>query len=102
MANILTTNPIHISAVQTSYKAAVAASLGTLFTLMVHHFRWIDVGTIGDEVQIIDPQSGQELLHLKASAASSEITGDWSAKPRLWRDFAVIKFDSGQLDIFLV
>jgi hypothetical protein len=106
MANVLTTNPIRIDSVMaTSYKAAVALSLGTLFTLIVHQVRWLNpitggAGGTGDEVLIIDPQSGQELLRLHAVTAGAEVVADWSAQPRLWRDFQVVQLGSGRVDIF--
>jgi hypothetical protein len=104
MANSLNTNPIRIDTIMaTSYKAAVAATLGTLTTLTVKQVRWLDVGAAGDEVLIIDPGSGQELLHLRstlAAAGTVEVVSDWSGSPRLWRDFQVVQLTNGRVDIF--
>lgn len=101
MATNLNVNPIHVEGVMaTSYKSSVATTQGTLITLLVTQLRWLDVGAVGDELLIVDPGSGQELVHEFVSATRSEIVVDWSASPRLWRDFQVVQIGSGRLDIY--
>lgn len=100
MANRLNTNPIMLTGTQTSYKAAVSATLGTLFTLKVTKIYWYNPTTIGDVALITDPQSGQELLRLRCETANQSQLVDWSAHPKLWRDFAAIQVDSGDLYIY--
>lgn len=102
MANILTQNPIIItSAMTSSYKSAVAASLGTLFTLRVEKIYWEQAVAAGDRVRIIDPGSGNELGSFYSTATNSNYTIDWTPNPRLWQDFRVSQIDSGTLKIYL-
>lgn len=100
MANTLTTNPIILSGVQTSYKAAVASILGTLFTLRVEKIYWFQPATVGDEALIINPQSGQTLLRLRCEVAGQSQVIDWTANPKLWQDFGVNQLDSGSIEIY--
>jgi len=101
VANQLNTNPIVTTGVQSSYKAAVAASLGTLFTLRVKYIRWQGPVSVGDTLLITDPSSGQELCRLTCFTAKNDIVEDWSASPHIWRDFAVDQQDSGKAYIHL-
>ena len=99
MANSLTQNPIILTAVQTSYKAAVAANTtqGSPIELRVARVAWFSPTTIGDQVLIIDPASGKEWLRMKCEVAlQSQI---WPVN-ELWSDFAVVQLDSGVLKIF--
>jgi hypothetical protein len=100
MANLLTRNPIVLTTTQTSYKAAVAATLGTLFTLMIEKVYWEDPITVGDGVLIESPDSGAELLTLRCETAGQSQVIDWTNKPKLWRDFACVQMDSGSLKIY--
>ncbi len=98
MANSINTNPIILTGVQTSYKAAVALTLGTLFTLRVARVEWFSPATIGDQAVIIDPSSGKEWLRFKCEVAlQSQIL----PVNELWSDFAVDQLDSGVLKIFI-
>ena len=102
MANQLTLNPVILTGTMaTSYKAATATTLGTLFTVRVQQIRWFDTIAVGDVALIIDPQTGNHLLSLRCITAGQAIVVDWSAQPRLWRDFQVIQHDSGRLYIYL-
>ena len=94
----LTTNPIIINAIQTSYKAAVAASLGSPFVLRVVRVEWYAPTTIGHTALIVDPASGKEWLKFTCEVAlQSQIL----PVNELWSDFAVDQLDSGTLKIFL-
>lgn len=101
MSNNLTSNPIVITgSMASSYKASVAASLGTLFTLVVEKIYWENPATPGDQVLIGDPGSGQTLLNLRCETANQSQIVDWTANPRLWRDFEINTFNSGTLYIY--
>jgi hypothetical protein len=90
MANIYTQNPIRIDTSFASYKAQVAATLGTLFTLIVTKVRWVGPGAVGQLV-IDDPQGGEQLVAIQnSSAGGPDLEEDFSASPKLWRDFSVI------------
>lgn len=102
MANSLTTNPISLTTTQTSYKGAVASSLGTLFTLRIQKVYWYDPNAVGDVVLIIDPGSGIELLRLRCETAGQSQVIDWTNSPKLWRDFACDQLDSGTVKIYTV
>jgi hypothetical protein len=99
VANIYTRNPIFIDTTFNSYKAQVAVTLGTLFTLVIVKLRWVGPGAIG-QVIVDDPGSGNQLAVLNNSAATGpDIELDFSASPRLWTDFSVV-IPSGKLLIF--
>jgi len=83
-----------------SYKAAVAATLGTLFTLRVEKIYWFNPAAIGDVVNIGDPISGLTLLNLRCEVANQTQVIDWTPNPRLWQDFEIDTFGSGTLYIF--
>ena len=96
MANILTRNPIYCDAAFTSYKASVASVLGTLTTLKVYSVRWVAPSTVGHQFEIVDPQSGNQLLLMTCSVAGQDVIADWSAAPKLWVDFGVPIIQSGK------
>jgi len=101
MANVLNRNPIVIDSALTSYKAGVASSLGTLFTLIVTKIRWVGPAAVGDQVIIDDPQGGAQLAVLRNTVANGpDIEVDYSASPRLWSDFSVAQISSGKLYIY--
>lgn len=101
MANNLTANPMKLdSSMAQSYKAATAASLGTLQTLKIEKIYWMDPATAGDQVTIGDPASGETLLNLRCEAAGQSQIVDWTANPKLWRDFEINVFNSGVLYIY--
>lgn len=102
MANLLNQNPIILTGTQTSYKAAVAASLGANWVLRVTKIYWYNPIIAGDVALIIDPASGQNLERLRCEAANQSQIIDWSANPKIWRDFAVVQLDSGILEIHTV
>jgi hypothetical protein len=99
LANNYAVNPIRIDSSFVSYKAQVATLLGTLFTLIVTKVRWVGPGAVG-QVDISDPQGGEQLCALQNSSANGpDIEEDFSASPRLWRDFSV-NLPSGVLLIY--
>lgn len=94
--NVLNSNPIVVGTVMTSsWKSNVAATLGTLFTLLVEKISWENAPASG-YVRIYDPQSGNELASLFAPGAGNVVV-DWSARPKLWQDFRVAQIDGGGL-----
>lgn len=104
MPNILNQNPIIIEVAQTSYKAAVAATLGTLFTLRVQSITWQNPAKAGDVLLICDPASGNTLYravaYLPYSGAPGAVPQEKLFVPaRLWVDFEVPQIDSGILEI---
>lgn len=101
MANLLSQNPIIITAaMSSSYKASVAATLGTLFTLRVEKLYWENAVTKGDRVRIIDPQSGNELASFYNVANGSDYVADYTPNPRIWADFMVNQIDSGTIKLY--
>jgi hypothetical protein len=100
MANAYAQNPIYVDTAFQSYKGQVAATLGTLFTLVVTKIRWVGPASVGDQVVIDDPQGGVQLAFLRNTVAGGpDIEEDYSASPRLWRDFSVAQISSGKLFI---
>lgn len=102
MGNLLNQNPIMLTNTQTSYKAAMAATLGTLFTLRIEKIVWENPGATGHVALIIDPATGNNIARLIAQGAGIPQILDWSAKPKLYSDFAVVQLDSGILQIYTV
>ena len=101
MANNLLANPMQISgSMAQGYKAATAASLGTLRTLVVEKLEWLSPATIGDTIVIGDPVSGLELAKFVCEVALQTQILDWTANPRIWQDFEINSFPSGTLKIF--
>ena len=99
MANSYAVNPIRIDTTFQSYKAQVATTLGTLFTLIVTKLRWVGPGAVG-AVVVDDPQGGEQLAFIQNSSANGpDIEVDFSASPRLWRDFSVV-IPSGVLFVY--
>jgi hypothetical protein len=99
MSNILTTNPVSIDTSFTSYKAAVASTLGTLTTLVATKIRWVAPSAAGQTLEFIDPQGGAQLAMLTSVAAGQDVEEDFSASPRLFRDFGLI-IPSGKVFLF--
>lgn len=102
MANSLNTNPVVYTAVAASYKAAVALSQGTLFTLQIKKIVWEAPTNVGHVAQIVDPASGRLLYRAQCAAINVGDTQDWTTHPQLWADFEVARLDSGNLFIYLV
>lgn len=101
MANSFTQNPIVVTAAMSSgYKASVAAALGSLITLSVDKISWANVTGTTDVLSIVDPDSGNVLFELENKVAGTTWWIDWSARPKLWRDFKVATIGSGKLYIF--
>lgn len=100
MANVLTSNPIIIRGTQSSYKAAVATSLGSPFTLRIEKWYWENPAAAGDQVVITDPQDGSEKLRLRCELANQSQVIDWTSHPKLFSDFAVVEIDSGTLYVY--
>jgi hypothetical protein len=107
MANNLYTNPVTIESPQSSYKAAVASILGSLFVVRVNKVLWTSPKNAGDTLLIIDPQSGNNLLRMVAvlpySGAPAAVPQVQDYVPaKLWSDFAVDQIDSGVAELFMV
>lgn len=86
----------------TGYKAAVASSIGTLFTLKVERILWVNP-PISSSLSIGDPVSGEVLWTRNTSSTSTtspDIDEDWTENPKLWTDFAIDIFPGGTLYIF--
>jgi len=101
MANQLNQSPIIINAAMASYKAQVAATLGTLWVLRVERVYWEGPSTVGHQVVITDPANGARRMNLECAVANQGIDLDFTANPKLWSDFAVVQIDSGNLYIYL-
>ena len=99
MANALDQSPIYIDTAFTSYKAAVAAVLGTLFQLRVFSIRWVGPAASGQVLEFVDPSSGRQMYMMTSGANQQDVLADWSAAPRLWRDFGVPAVPSGKIFI---
>lgn len=100
VANSLNTNPIVLTGVSGSYKAATAAVQGTLNTLLVKKIVWEAPTTAADQVHIIDP-TGRTLYQQISPSTGVGDSQDFSARPLMWTDFSVIQLDSGTLFIYL-
>jgi hypothetical protein len=100
MANLLNSNPIIITGVLASYKAAVAATLGTLFTLRIERIFWRTPNIAGDVCLITDPANGANKMRLVCEVTKISQIVDWSANPKMWSDFCVDQLDSGELEIY--
>ena len=48
------------------------------------------------QFEIVDPQSGNQLLLMTCSVAGQDVIADWSAAPKLWVDFGVPIIQSGK------
>lgn len=83
----------------------MASSIGTLFTLTVERILWVNPPA-SSSISIGDPTSGAILWTRQTGAtnttnqASPDIDEDWTANPRLWRDFSIDVFPGGTLYIF--
>lgn len=101
MATNLFTNPMVITgSLAQSYKTSVASQIGTLFTLVVEKIYWENPTNVGDQVLIGDPASGATLLNLRCETANQSQIIDWTANPKVWRDFEINTFNSGTLFIY--
>lgn len=102
MANNYLVNPIRIdTAMTSSFKALTSASIGAFNTLLIKKVYWLNPATIGDTVSIIDPNSSEELMPLRAEVAGQSILIDFTPQPELWADFEVNQISSGVLYIYL-
>lgn len=82
-------NPIVLTGdMPQGYKAATAAALGTLRTLIVTRLRWVNPG-ISQSISIGDPISGLVLWAAKSNTAGEDVVEDFSADPQLWNDFEI-------------
>lgn len=101
MANSLNQNPIVIDTVMAQgYKAAVASSLGSLFTLKIDKVYWESPVTVGDKVTIVDPDNGNVILDLTCDVAGKSQWVDWTAHPKLVANFRVAVIGSGTLYVY--
>jgi hypothetical protein len=101
LANSLSTNPVLIDTAFQSYKSLVASTLGSLFTVIVTKIKWVAPNAAGQTVIFDDPQGGVQLLQMTSAAANTDVEEDFSASPRIWRDFSVASLPSGKLFVFL-
>ena len=102
MANLYAQNPLYIDTAFASFKAAVASILGTLFSLTVVKWRWVGPAAVGDQVEVVDPQSGRQILLMRNTVANGpDVVEDWSAQPRLLADFGVPLINSGKLFVYI-
>ena len=82
-----------------SYKAAVASSLGTKFTLVVTRLRWVTPGA-SHSLSVTDPNSGTVLAQLDSDAGGGDVDMDWTAYPRIWDDFSIGVPAAGKLFVY--
>lgn len=102
MSNILTVNPIRIDTAQiTGYKVLTLTSLGAFQTLRIEKIYWEDPSSIGDNVTIINPNSGANIVNLRCEVAGQAILVDWTPKPKMVADFQVSEIDSGVLWLYM-
>ncbi len=99
MANNLNSNPINLTATQTSYKAAVATSQGSPFTLLLKSVYWEQPNAVGDGFLLIDPNGGREILRGRC-----EVAGQSQLFPlnMMVSDWACDQLDSGNLKIYTI
>jgi hypothetical protein len=80
-------NPIVLTgSMPQGYKAATAAALGTLRTLIVTRIRWVNPG-ISQTISIGDPISGLVLWSAKSNTAGEDVVENFSPNPQIWQDF---------------
>jgi hypothetical protein len=100
LANNLNVNPVYIDTSFSSYKAAVVSTLGPLIGAVICvKIRWVAPSAASQTLEIIDPQGGAQLAMLTSVAAGQDVEEDFSASPRLFRDFGVI-IPSGKVFLF--
>lgn len=100
MSNSLLTNPVVLDSSLASFKAAVASTLGTNFTIVVTRLRWVTPGA-SHTLTITDPASGAVLAQLDSDASSADVDMDWTAYPRIWDDFSIGAPAAGKLYVYL-
>lgn len=100
MANNLLANPIILDTVMTSsYKAQVAASIGTLFTIRIEKVYWYGPVTSGDTF-VLQNGSGATLIQGICSGSNISQIFDWTPAPKLWADFQLTQLSSGKIEIY--
>jgi hypothetical protein len=100
MSNLLATNPIILTATMGSTFQASLPTINQRPYILVEKVLWETPATPGDTVAIVD-SNGNVLLPLTCEVASQSQIVDWSAHPRIWRDFQVSTLASGTLYIYL-
>jgi hypothetical protein len=75
----------------------ITGSYGTLTALKIAKIEWLSPVTVGDQVNIGDPNSGLTLLNLVCEVALQSQIIDWTASPVLWNDFEIDRMNSGTL-----
>ena len=100
MSNSLLTNPIILDSALPSFKAAVASTLGTKFTLVVTKLQWANPGA-SHSLTITDPNSGSVLAQLDSDASSADVVQDWTAYPKIVDDFSIGAPAAGKLFVYL-
>jgi hypothetical protein len=101
MANNLLANPMVItSSMSQGYKAATASALGSPTLLKIEKIYWENPANSGDTISIGDPASGLILLVLRCESANQSQIVDFTANPKLWRDFEINSVPSGTLYIY--
>lgn len=102
MANILTQNPIRLdTAMTSSWKTQIAATLGTFYDLRVEKIVWETPVTVGDKI-ILEDNLANVLVTLQCDTANVSQALDWSAKPKRWSDFTLTQINSGVVWIYVV
>jgi hypothetical protein len=96
----LLTNPIVLTATMGATFQASLPVINQRPYILVEKVLWESPVTPGDAVSIVDSQ-GNVLLPLTCEVASQSQIVDWSAHPKIWRDFQVTTLTSGTLYIYL-
>ena len=99
MSNLLA-NPAIITAPMSGTFQSLLPAINQRPYLLVEKVLWETPVTPGDTVSIVDAQ-GNVLLPLTCEVASQSQIVDWSAHPKIWRDFQVSTLASGILYIYL-
>jgi hypothetical protein len=100
MSNNLTVNPVVVNTAMGSTFQASLPAINQRPYVLVEKVLWETPASIGDTVSIVDSQ-GNVLLPLTCEVASQSQIVDWSAHPKIWRDFQVTVLGSGTLYVYL-
>ena len=101
MANNLLFSPIRLDSVMTQgYKPSTNTVLGTHQLLRVEKILWETPLTPGDQI-IFEDDLANVLAVLTCDTANVPQCLDWTAKPKLWRDFTLTKISSGVIYLYL-
>jgi hypothetical protein len=98
--NLYDRNPVQIDQAFTSYKSAVRLTQGSPLTFICTLVRWIAPGSAGDQLEIVDPQSGNQLLLVVCKTPGQDIEVNFTSSPRIWGDWGIPQISSGKAMIF--